>query len=155
MAPKLLGRGTEDAPRESRERNLLPQCRAVVQRSAKREAGSWSIHMFQELSLQEYFGCSSTEHRSRHEKLPWRLFRITHRAASCCFPGNTDPGPRARGLAMENGGAGHYSRCPHRSRYLMCGSFGIQKKDLLPSYFAAAALLPADKYIIRSLPHII
>ena len=68
MAPKLLGRGTEDAPRESRERNLLPQCRAVVQRSAKREAGSWSIHMFQELSLQEYFGCSSTEHRSRHEK---------------------------------------------------------------------------------------
>ena len=51
---------------------------------------------------------------------------------------------------MENGGAGHYSRCPHRSRYLMCGSFGIQKKDLLPSYFAAAALLPADKYIIRS-----
>lgn len=35
----------------------------------------------------------------------------------------------------------------------MCGSFGIQKKDLLPSYFAAAALLPADKYIIRSLPH--
>ena len=59
------------------------------------------------------------------------------------------------GLAMENGGAGHYSRCPHRSRYLMCGSFGIQKKDLLPSYFAAAALLPADKYIIRSLPHII
>ena len=155
MAPKLLGRGTEDAPRESRERNLLPQCRAVVQRSAKREAGSWSIHMFQELSLQEYFGCSSTEHRSRHEKLPWRLFRINSQSGELLFSGQHGSWPSCTGFGCGKWWRGSLQQMPSSLAVFDVWLFRNPKERFAPLLFPAAPLLPADKYIIRSLPHII